>query len=139
MKLLVIPLFTLAFVVGCENATRPLPTSSKEGQPDSGNTSTDVARKDNTAINERDRESTARTPIDQNENQKDIDVTASIRKRVMDTKLSTNAHNSKIITQNGKVTLRGPVASEDEKKTIESIAVEVAGDGNVDNQLEIQP
>jgi hyperosmotically inducible protein len=49
------------------------------------------------------------------------------------------AHNIKIITQDGKVTLRGPVRSEDEKASIEAKAVAVAGAGNVTNQLEVAP
>ena len=104
-------------------------------------TPTDSAavKRDNTEVNVRDRTDAVKTPIDQNENRKDIDITANIRKRVVDTKMSVNAQNVKIITQDGKVTLRGPVASEDEKKTIETIAVEVAGAANVDNQLEVQP
>lgn len=95
--------------------------------------------KDNTAVNTRDRSDAVKTPIDQNENQADIDVTANIRKRVVDTKMSVNAQNVKIMTQDGKVTLRGPVASEEEKKQIEQIAHDVAGAGNVDSQIEIQP
>jgi hyperosmotically inducible protein len=91
----------------------------------------------NTGVNERDRSETAKTPIDQNENQSDIDITANIRKRVVDTDLSLDAHNVKIITQDRKVTLRGPVKSEAEKKQIEDIARDVAGAENVDSQLEI--
>jgi hyperosmotically inducible protein len=95
--------------------------------------------KDNTGVNERDRSAATKTPIDQNENQKDIDVTAQIRKQVVDSKLSVNAQNVKIITQDGKVTLRGPVRSAEEKQQIEQIAGGIAGPGNVDSQLEIQP
>ena len=91
----------------------------------------------NTGINARDRDSTAKTPIDQNENQADIDITAEIRKRVVDTKMSVIAQNVKIITQDGKVTLRGPVQTEDEKQRIEKFAMEVAGATNVDSQLEV--
>ena len=90
-------------------------------------------------VNVRDRSDAAKTPIDQNENQKDIDITANIRKRVVDTKMSVNAQNVKIITQSGKVTLRGPVKTEEEKAQIAKMAEEVAGPGNVDNQLEVQP
>jgi osmotically-inducible protein OsmY len=93
----------------------------------------------NTNINQRDRSGDIKTPIDQNENKADIDLTANIRKRVVDRKMSVNAQNVKIITQDGKVTLRGPVKSDDEKKQIEQIANDVAGAGNVDSQLEIQP
>jgi hyperosmotically inducible periplasmic protein len=81
----------------------------------------------------------AKTSFDQNENQTDIDITANIRKRVVDTEMSVNAQNVKIITQDGKVTLRGPVKSADEKTQIEKLAQEVAGTENVDNQLEVQP
>jgi len=94
--------------------------------------------RDNTAVNKRDRASAAKTPIDQNENKKDIDITANIRKRVVDTKMSVNAQNVKIMTQDGKVTLRGPVKSADEKKRIEDIARDVAGKDKVVSQLEVE-
>ena len=94
--------------------------------------------RDNTAVNERDRAADVKTPIDQNENQKDINITADIRKRVVDTKMSVNAQNVKIITQDGKVTLRGPVKTADEKQQIEDIAHDVAGTDNVDSQLEVE-
>jgi len=98
-----------------------------------------AVKRDNTEVNVRDRSDAPKTPIDQNENKNDIDITANIRKRVVDTKMSVNAQNVKIITQDGKVTLRGPVKSADEKTQIEKLAHEVAGAGNVDNQLEVQP
>lgn len=91
----------------------------------------------NTGVNVRDRHSTAKTPLDQNENKADIQITADIRKQVVAKKLSLNAHNVKIITQDGKVTLRGPVKTENEKQTIEEIALAVAGADKVDNQLEV--
>lgn len=121
----------LLITAGC-NDSRPNNTAA----PSPPNSSTS---KDNTGVNERDRSAAAVTPIDQNENQKDIDLTANIRKRVVDSKLSVNAQNVKIITQAGKVTLRGPVRSAEEKQQIEQIAGAVAGVGNVDSQLEIQP
>ena len=97
-----------------------------------------VGDRDNTGVNVRDRNSDAKTPIDQNENETDVDITASIRSRVVDTKMSVNAQNVKIITQDGKVTLRGPVKSAEEKKQIEDIARSVAGADNVDSQLEVE-
>jgi hyperosmotically inducible protein len=99
-------------------------------------------RPDNTAINQRDAADLrkAKTPIDQDENQADIDVTANIRQRVVAEKdFSINAQNVKIITSKGMVTLRGPVNSQAEHDTIAKIAREVAGEGKVDNQLEIKP
>jgi osmotically-inducible protein OsmY len=95
--------------------------------------------KDNTAQNKRDANGElTKTPTDQQENKKDIEITGAIRKRVTDTEASVNAQNVKIITQDGKVTLRGPVKNDTEKQMIERIAKEVAGDGNVENLLEVE-
>ena len=119
--------------IGCDDVNRT-GSSLNPNLNDKGN----VVDRNNTAANVRDRDGDTKTPIDQNENKKDIDTTANIRKRVVDTKMSTDAHNVKIITQDGRVTLRGPVKSADEKKNIEEIARAVAGDSNVDSQLEVQ-
>lgn len=91
----------------------------------------------NTELNVRDRDDATKTPIDQNENQADIKITADIRSRVVDTEMSVDAQNVKIITQDGKVTLRGPVHTAAEKTKVEQIAMDVAGKDNVDSQLEI--
>jgi hyperosmotically inducible protein len=73
-------------------------------------------------------------------NASDRDIMQNIRKAIVDdSSLSTYAHNIKVIAKHGKVTLKGPVRSEEEKKTIESKAVEVAGAGNVTNDLTIKP
>ena len=132
MRLIPVLIFSVVGITGCADSTHPPATSKPGAQP-----STSVDR-DNSDVNERDRGGAAKTSIDQNENKKDLDITASIRKRVVDTKLSVNAQNVKIITQDGKVTLRGPVKSAEEKKQIEDIAHEVAGAGNVDSQLEVE-
>jgi hyperosmotically inducible protein len=80
------------------------------------------------------------TADQQKMNPTDRTITQKIRKAIHeDTTLSTYAHNVKIITQDGKVTLRGPVRSEGEKSNIEAKAVAVAGPGNVTNQIEIAP
>lgn len=91
----------------------------------------------NTGVNKRDRNAAEKTPLDQNENKTDINITAEIRKQVVDTKMSVDAQNVKIITQDGRVTLRGPVATADEKQRIDTMAKSVAGPGKVDNQLEV--
>ncbi len=94
---------------------------------------------DNTGVNKRDADSNlTKTPTDQNENKKDLEITAAIRKRLTDTEASINAQNVKIVTQDGKVTLRGPVKNDNEKQMIERIARDVAGEGNVENQLEVE-
>jgi len=55
-----------------------------------------------------------------------------------DKSLSTYAHNVKVIAQNGKVTLKGPVRSEEEKKSVEQKATEAAGAGNVTNEITVK-
>jgi osmotically-inducible protein OsmY len=93
---------------------------------------------DNTGRNVRDRNEATKTPADQSENEVDRTITQTIRKAITsDDSLSTNAKNVKIITNDGTVTLRGPVKSEKEKADIEAKAKQVAGVKNVDNQLEI--
>ena len=92
---------------------------------------------DNTARNERDR---ATTPTADNatNDKADRDLTQKIRQAVMDdSALSTNAHNCKIVVQNGTVTLVGPVASEAERTKVEQIATAHAGGNKVVNQLEV--
>jgi osmotically-inducible protein OsmY len=92
---------------------------------------------DNTKQN---KDQTNPTADQQKMNPADRALTQKIRKAIhQDTSLSTYAHNIKIIAQDGKVTLRGPVRSEDEKTNIEAKAVAVAGQGNVTNQLEVAP
>lgn len=98
---------------------------------------------DNTAVNERDRDGRDGpnlTPIDQNENEQDVKITADIRQKLVGAEtLSVNGRNVKVITQNGVVTLRGPVGSATERDTIETIARQVAGPQNVRNELEVAP
>jgi osmotically-inducible protein OsmY len=94
---------------------------------------------DNTRVNKANQSKGEPTADQAKETQTDREIMAKIRKAVMAEKsLSTYAHNVKIISQHGKVTLKGPVHSEDEKNTIEAKAIEVAGPGNVTNQLTIK-
>ncbi len=95
---------------------------------------------DNTKINKRDRVKGAATADQQKENTTDREVTQKIRRALMDDKsLSTYAHNVKVIAQDGHVTLKGPVRTEEEKKIIEAKATDVAGAGHVTNQISIAP
>jgi hyperosmotically inducible periplasmic protein len=95
---------------------------------------------DNTKVNKRDRAKGAPTADQQKENGGDRDLTQKIRQSIMkDKSLSTYAHNVKVIVQGGQVTLKGPVRSEDEKRTIDTIANEVAGNGHVTNELTVAP
>ena len=99
----------------------------------------DAPKPDNTKVNKRDRKKAAVTADQQKEGTSDRDLTQKIRQAIVDDKaLSTYAHNIKIITQNGKVTLKGPVHTEDEKKAIEAKAAEIAGAGNVTNDISVK-
>ena len=95
---------------------------------------------DNTKVNQRDRKTGAVTADQQKETKNDREIAANIRKALMDSKdLSTYAHNVKIVSRNGMVTLKGPVRSEDEKKTVEAKATEIAGSGNVKSMITVKP
>jgi osmotically-inducible protein OsmY len=99
----------------------------------------EAAQSDNTKVNKRDRKSAEPTADQAKNKTSDREVMRQIRRAVVNDKsLSTYAHNVKIISQNGKVTLKGPVHSEEEKKAIEAKATQVAGDGNVTDELTVK-
>jgi len=93
---------------------------------------------DNTGRNVRDSDDRTLTSEDQSEKKADRELTQKIRKAVVeDDSLSTSAHNVKIITVDGMVTLRGPVKSAEERNAVGAKALKIAGAGKVKNQLEI--
>lgn len=78
------------------------------------------------------------TADDQNMTQKDTDLTRMIRQKITDDNtLSVNAHNIKIISENGRILLKGTVASSVERQKVESIAKSVAGKTAVTNKTVI--
>jgi hyperosmotically inducible periplasmic protein len=98
------------------------------------------AAPDNTKVNQRDRNPNEPTADQQKSNSSDRDMTRQIRQSITaDKQISTYGHNVKVITQNGTVTLKGPVRSEEEKKAIEAKAAEVAGADKVSDEMEIKP
>ena|SRR5436309_9988914 len=95
---------------------------------------------DNTKVNRRDRSQTEPTADQQKENTSDRQLAQQIRRAVVkDKSLSTSAHNIKIIAQNGTVTLKGPVKSQEEKEAIEGKAAEIAGANKVTSELQVVP
>jgi hyperosmotically inducible periplasmic protein len=94
---------------------------------------------DNTRTNQRDRSQNEPTADQQKENQPDRELAAKVRQAlVKDKSLSTYAHNVKIIAQDGVVTLKGPVRSEEEKEAVEAKAAEAAGGADkIRNELEV--
>jgi hyperosmotically inducible protein len=102
--------------------------------------SSPAAAPDNTKVNERDRNKAEPTADQQKEKRPDREISRDIRRSIVqDKSLSTYAHNIKIISQNGMVTLKGPVRSEEEKSAIEAKAVEIVGKDKVTSQLEVKP
>ena len=94
---------------------------------------------ENTERNVRDKDDRTLTPEDQKETRRDVKITKAIRKAIVNQEsLSVNAHNAKIITRNGVVTLRGPIENREEKAKLQSIAEKIRGVKKVDNQLEVK-
>jgi len=95
---------------------------------------------DNTKTNQRDRSKSEPTADNAKNATNDREIMQKIRKAVMDDKsFSTYAHNVKIISQAGKVTLKGPVRTEEEKDKIQKLATDVAGAGNVTDEITVKP
>jgi osmotically-inducible protein OsmY len=110
---------------------------SKNRSADETASQTTVAP-DNSGVNVRDRNDQTKTAGDQSESEADRTISQNIRQALTsDDSLSTNGKNVKVITVDGKVTLRGPVKSDQEKSAVAAKAQQVAGVKNVDNQLEI--
>ena len=119
----------LAIALGICNAPAAI------AQSDSGQ-----AAPDNTKTNKRDRSQDQPTADQQKENSADRQVSQKIRTAIMQDKtLSTYGHNVKVVTQNGQVTLKGPVRTQEEKDAIGEKAISIAGEGHVTNQLEVAP
>lgn len=95
---------------------------------------------DNSATNKGDRNAGAITADQQPNNKSDLETSREIRRAITgDKSLSTYAHNIKIVTQQGKVTLRGPVRTETEKETVQAKATAVAGADNVTSEVTVVP
>ncbi|HVU02759.1 MAG TPA: BON domain-containing protein [Polyangiaceae bacterium] len=100
-------------------------------------TTSDVAG-DDSANNSRDRNGGTLLPTDQGESKPDLQITQEIRQALMkEPSLSFTAKNVKIITEKGRVTLRGAVKNDGERSLVVSDAERIAGTGNVDNQLDL--
>jgi hypothetical protein len=116
--------------------------SAKRVDPQDKTVVDPVIAADNTGVNKRDR-SDAEATADQQKNDKpDVALTAEIRRAIMkDKTLSMNAHNVKIIVQNGNVTLKGPVGSKTERATVEKAALDAIGPGKgtVTNEVSVAP
>ena len=131
-----IPLFLL--IAGCKEKTDSAVDNSSMSTLNTNAAAT--ADADNSGKNVRDRNNAELTPGDQGNSATDRDITRKVRQMLVSgtNDYSMTAKNVKIITANGKVTLRGPVNNPAEKTAIEMLAKTVAGDTNVEDQLEVK-
>ena len=110
-----------------QSANTPEPAASGVG-----------AAPDNTRSNREDPSNRNQTADDQKSNESDVKITQQIRRSVMaDNGLSTYAHNIKIVSVNGTVTLNGVVHGEAEKAQIAQKAAEVVGRDHVVNEIKV--
>jgi hyperosmotically inducible periplasmic protein len=101
---------------------------------------TSTVAPDNSKSNKIDPSNAGNADTAQTNNAADVDLTKRIRQSVIaDKSLSTYAHNIKIVTAKGNVTLNGVVRSEEEKDAIEMKAATIAGKNNVTNDLKVAP
>lgn len=117
-------------------AADPEPTTTRAAADRAAVSETKPA--DNSARNARDAAGNKVTPLDQSHAKSDVEMTRSIRRMLVDDDtLGMNAQNVKVITVDGKVTLRGPVATADERARIVAIANKAAGADHVVNEIEV--
>lgn len=96
---------------------------------------------DDSRVNQRDQKQGEATAGQQKRTAGDRDLAAKIRRSLMaDKSLSLYAHNVKIISQNGIVTLKGPVRTDLELQTILANTVEITGNLNkIVNEMAVAP
>ena len=130
MKKILIPLFASILIA-----------YSSQGQQQATPTPRDPTVSDatNTKRNSSEQNKNTESAEKQSNSKDDLALTQKIRQAVIkDGSLSMNAKNVKIIAQDGKITLKGPVDSQKEKDTIAAKAGEIAGKDKVENQLEVK-
>ena len=133
MNKFLLPLFASFLMVYSSQGQQATPT------PRDPATASDATEADNTKRNSSEQNKNTDTAEKQSNNKDDLALTQKIRQAVMkEGSLSMNAKNVKIIAQDGKITLKGPVDRQQEKDTIGTKAGEIAGKDKVDNQLEVK-
>lgn len=90
----------------------------------------------NAGANDRDRQAVA--PAEQGSSPAETEITAAIRKGILADDTLTSSPDVKVATVGTKVTLRGPVKSDQAKLAIAEIATRTAGVREVDNQLVVR-
>jgi Predicted periplasmic or secreted lipoprotein len=131
--------FIATATFGCLLFAIPAAVAAPQDSAAKNNAEARAAQPDNTKKNKRDRNKNEATADQQKENTSDRELSAKIRRAIMDDKsLSTYAHNIKVIAQNGTVTLKGPVNTDEEKSAIQAKASEIAGAANVKSEISVK-
>ena len=142
MKSMVIAVACLLAVAGCGKSDSDYRSANNE-RTRAGTTPRDADTRsadndaNNTGVNTRDRDGVLPTPVDQSSSETDLGNVTAIRKQLTDSDLSTDAKNVKVVSDKGRVTLRGPVRSAEERDSVVRIARDVAGIANVDDLIDI--
>ena len=132
MKILLLPAMASILLVCSSQGQQATATPADPPASDS-------TKADNTQRNSSEQNKNTDTAEKQSNNKDDLALTQKIRQEVVkDGSLSMNAKNIKIIVRDGKVMLRGPVDSQQEKDTIGAKAGRIAGTNQVNNQLEVK-
>ena len=132
MQKILLPLFASILIAYSSQGQQATPTPLDH-------TASNSTEADNTKRNSSEKNKDIDTAEKQSNGNDDLALTQKIRQSVMkDGSMSMNAKNVKIIAQDGKITLKGPVDSQQEKVTIAAKAGEIAGKDKVDNQLEVK-
>jgi hyperosmotically inducible periplasmic protein len=132
MKKIILPLLASLLMIYSSQGQQATPSPNNPAASDRNEA-------DNTKSNSSEQNKSTETAEKQSNSKDDLALTQKIRQAVMkDGSLSMNGKNVKIIAQDGKVSLKGPVDSQQEKDTIAAKADEIAGKDKVDNQLEVK-
>ena len=132
MKKLLVPLFGSLLMIYSSQGQQATPSPNNPATSDSNEA-------DNTKRNSSEQNKSTETAEKQSNSKDDLALTQNIRQAIMkDGSLSMNGKNVKIIARDGKVSLKGPVDSQQDKDTIATKAAEIAGKDKVDNQLEVK-
>jgi hyperosmotically inducible protein len=132
MKKFLLPFFASLLMVYSSRGQQATPTPRDPS-------ASEATAADDTKHNASEQNKDTDTAEMQSNSKDDLALTQKIRQVVMkDGSLSMNAKNVKIIAQHGKITLKGPVDSQQEKNTIATEAGKIAGKDKVDNQIEVK-
>jgi hyperosmotically inducible periplasmic protein len=132
MKILLLPAMASILLVCSSQGQQATVTPTDPAASDS-------TKADNTQRNSSEQNKNTDTAEKQSNSKDDLALTQKIRQAVVkDGSLSMNAKNVKIIARDGKITLQGPVDSQQEKDAIATKAREIAGKDKVEDQLEVK-